>query len=552
MSKSNLRIVPLGGLGAIGKNMLVVENDDDMIIVDVGVMFPGADTPGIDVIIPDLSYVLERREKLRGVMVTHGHEDHIGAIPYLINDINVPIYASTLAMGLVKVKLRERHLLRNAEVHEVSAGAHVDFGRLDVEFFRVCHSIPDAMGLAIRTPRDLVVHTGDFKFDHTPVDGKPSDLGKLASLGEEGVDLLLSDSTYAEVPGYTPSEKIVGETLQRVIGAAEGRVIVATFASLIARVQQIADAAVNHKRRIGFVGRSMVDNCAMAIKLGYLNIPPGAQGNVEEINNLPGERAVLITTGAQGEPTSALVRMARSDHRDVTIRRGDTVIFSSSPIPGNERLVNDTINNLTRLGAHVLYDRIEQVHVHGHAAREELKTMLSLTKPRNFVPVHGEYRHLVAHAGIAQSMGVPQDNVFIMEDGDVLEMRKDGAKRAGRVDAGPIDVDGHGRWSPHSSVLKDRRQLARDGIVVAVVTIDKETRRMVGEPNLWSYGVLDTEEARDVIAEGREVVGAAIEGANGSLSDIAKAEELVRDSLRHYFSKRTKRRPTILPVAVEA
>ena len=352
MGKSDLRIVPLGGLGAIGKNMLVVENADDMIVIDAGVMFPGADAPGVDVIIPDLSYVLERREKLRGVMVTHGHEDHIGAIPYLIGDVNVPVYASTLAAGLVKVKLRERRLLKKASVNEINAGDHVKFGGIDVEFFRVCHSIPDAMGLAVRTPSGLMVHTGDFKFDHTPADGRASDLGKLASLGAEGVDLLLSDSTYADRPGYTPSEKIVGETLDRVIGEAKGRVIVATFASLIARVQQVADAAVKHKRRMAFVGRSMVDNCAMAMDLGYLDIPQGARGRVDEINNLPPERALLVTTGAQGEPTSALVRMARRDHRDVEIRRGDTVIISASPIPGNERLVNDTINNLTRLGAH--------------------------------------------------------------------------------------------------------------------------------------------------------------------------------------------------------
>lgn len=552
MSKSDLRIVPLGGLGAIGKNMLVVENDDDMIIVDAGVMFPNADTPGVDVIIPDLTYIQERQEKLRGVVVTHGHEDHIGAIPYLLGDINVPVYASTLAAGLIKVKLRERRLLKEAQVHEISDGDYADFGRIEVEFFRVCHSIPDAMGLAIRTPRDLIIHTGDFKFDHTPIDGLPSDLNKLASLGAEGVDLLLSDSTYATVPGYTPSEKIVGQTLDRLIGAAPGRVIVATFASLINRVQQVADAAVKHQRRIGFVGRSMVDNCSMAMKLGYLDIPKGVQGSVEEINNLPGQRAVVVTTGAQGEPTSALVRMARNDHRDITIRDGDTVIISASPIPGNERLVNDTINNLTRLGAHVLYDRIEQVHVHGHAAQEELKTMLSLTKPRNFVPVHGEFRHLAAHAGIARSMGVPGENVFIMEDGDVLELHKGGAQQAAAIQAGPIYVDGHGRWSPNSTVIRDRKNLARDGIVVALVTIDKVTRRLVGQPNLWSYGVLDEAEARKIIEEGQEVVSTRLDDADGTLSGTELAEDLVREALRQYFSKRTKRRPTILPVAVEA
>ena len=551
MGKSDLRIVPLGGLGAIGKNMLVVENADDMIVIDAGVMFPGADAPGVDVIIPDLSYVLERREKLRGVMVTHGHEDHIGAIPYLIGDVNVPVYASTLAAGLVKVKLRERRLLKKASVNEVSAGDHVKFGRIDVEFFHVCHSIPDAMGLAVRTPGGLMVHTGDFKFDYTPADERASDLGKLASLGAEGVDLLLSDSTYADRPGYTPSEKIVGETLDRVIGEAKGRVIVATFASLIARVQQVADAAVKHKRRMAFVGRSMVDNCAMAMDLGYLDIPQGARGRVDEINNLPPERALLVTTGAQGEPTSALVRMARRDHRDVEIRRGDTVIISASPIPGNERLVNDTINNLTRLGAHVLYDRIAQVHVHGHAAQEELKTMLSLTKPRHFTPIHGEYRHLVAHAGLAQSMGVSEENIFLLEDGDVVELSAGGVKRAPSVDAGPIYVDGHGRWSPHSPVLADRKRLARNGVVVAVVPIDGKTRRMAGAANVWSYGVLDTDEAADVIAEAREVIAEAIEDARGPLTN-GDAEEVAREALRQYFLKKIKRRPTILPVAVEA
>ena len=551
MSQRKLRVIPLGGLGEIGKNMMVLEYGDDMIAVDVGVMFPEEDMLGVDLVIPDFSYVLERKEKFRGIAITHGHEDHIGALPYLLSQVDVPVYASRLSNGLVRVKLRQHRGLKNVQVNEVRPGDIVEMGAFSVEFFHVCHSIPDAMGLAIRTPVGTVIHTGDFKFDHTPVDAKASDLGKLASFGSEGVVLLLSDSTYAEIPGFTPSEQVVGETLDRVVGDAKGRVIVTTFASLISRVQQIIHAAVKHNRKVAVVGRSMVDNVQMATKLGYLKYPPGTIVRINEMNAMRPERSVIITTGSQGEPTSALVRMANNDHREVSIMQGDTVVLSSTPIPGNEALVYKTINNLMRLGADVLDHKRMQVHVHGHAAQEELKTMLSLIRPKYFVPVHGEYRHLKMHADIARSMGVAKENTFIMEDGDVLELTKKGANRAERVSAGPIYVDGLGRWGTSSVVLRDRKTLSRDGIVVAILKVDSRSSRIIGEPNLIDYGAFDTDEAQGILDEGKALLIEAFRGANGQKTELSYVHDKVKETLRQHIFKATKRRPMILPVAVE-
>ena len=549
--RPHLRIVPLGGLGEIGKNMMVVEYGDDMLLVDAGIMFPEEDMPGIDLVIPDLSYVLERKEKLRGIAITHGHEDHIGALPYVLSQIDTPVYASRLTVGLIKVRLREHKNLKNPQIHEIMPGDHIPFGGMDVEFFRVCHSIPDAMGVAIRTPLGIVVHTGDFKFDHTPVDGRPADLNKLASLGAEGVLLLMSDSTYAEVPGYTPSEQVVGEALDRVISRAQGRVIVASFASLISRMQQVADAAVRNKRRIAFVGRSMSENSQMAIKLGYLKIPETSLARVDELEGLPPERCVIMTTGAQGEPTSALVRMANNDHRDVDIRAGDTVVISATPIPGNETLVSRTIDNLMRRGAIVLHDRLERVHVHGHAAQEELKAMISLTKPKYFVPLHGEYRHLVAHANIAKALGVEKQNAFVMEDGDTLEIDDDGAHRGEHINAGPIYVDGLARWDGSNVVLRDRRTLSRDGIVVAFLAFDRATSKVIGTPELISYGFLDADERDAVLAKGRDKVIEALDNLHGTHSELTFIHTHVAETLRQYFFSVTKRRPMIIPVAME-
>ncbi len=548
MSKEKLRVIPLGGLGEIGKNMMLLEYEDDIMAVDAGVMFPDEEMLGVDLVIPDMAYLREKMEKFRGIAVTHGHEDHIGALPYVLGEFNVPVFASRLTNGLIKVKLRETKGLKSAAIEEIRPGERVRLGKFDVEFFRVCHSIPDAMGVAIRTPVGTVIHTGDFKFDHTPVDGRASDLAKLASFGSEGVALLMSDSTYAEVQGFTPSEKIVGETLMRVIGQAEGRVIVTTFASLISRVQQIAEAAIKHDRRVAIVGRSMVENVQMALKLGYLKFPESTLARIDEAEGLPPNRVVIITTGAQGEPTSALVRIANEDHREVSIRQGDTVVISATPIPGNETLVHKTVDNLLRLGAKVITDKADTVHVHGHAAQEELKAMISLTKPRHFVPIHGEFRHLVAHAAIAKSLGVHEKNTFLMEDGDVLELSHEHGHRNGRVQAGPIYVDGLARWETSSVVLRDRRMLSKDGIVVVFLVVDSRTSRAVRKPEIVSYGFLEEDEGQ-LIAEAKELLMETLSHNMGQL-EIPFVQTKAKETLSQFFFKSTKRRPMIIPVAM--
>ena len=551
MTKNTLRVIPLGGLGEIGKNMLLLEYGDDMIAVDAGVMFPEEDMLGVDLVIPDISYVTARVSKLRGYLITHGHEDHIGALPYVLGQAKAPVYASRLTAGLIKVKLREHRHLTNVVINEVTPGEKIKLGCFTTEFFRVCHSIPDAMGLAIDTPQGLVIHTGDFKFDHTPVDGRPSDFAKLASYGNRGVLLLLSDSTYAELPGYTPSEQVVGEALDRVIGRSKGRVIISTFASLISRVQQVADAAARHDRKLAVVGRSMVENVQMSIKLGYLKLPPGLLHRIDEMDSFPDNKVVIVTTGAQGEPTSALVRMANADHREVTLKEGDTVVFSATPIPGNETLVYKTINKLVRRGAKVLTDKTDRVHVHGHAAQEELKAMISLTHPKYFIPIHGEYRHLKEHAGIAEALGVEHDNIYVLEDGDVLEVDHKGAKRGERVAAGPIYVDGLARWDMSNIVLRDRKTLSRDGIVVVFIVVGRHDSRVVGRPELISYGFLDEGEQELLLPPAKDLVVEALRAAGGQPAELAFIHSAVQDALRQYFFKATKRRPMILPVAME-
>ena len=531
--------------------MMVLEYGSDIIAVDCGVMFPKEEMLGVDLVIPNITYLLERKENFRGIVITHGHEDHIGALPYILNQINVPVYASRLTQGLINVKLREARLIKEARINLLEPGQVIEMGAFSIEFFRVCHSIPDAMGVVIRTPVGNAVHTGDFKFDHTPIDGKRSDMARLADIGNEGVLLLMSDSTYAEIPGYTPSEQVVSETMNRVVGQAKGRVIVATFASLISRVQQVVDAAVLHGRRVVVVGRSMQNNVQMAIRLGYLNIPEGTLAKPGDLGTLPPEQVVIVTTGSQGEPTSALVRMANHDHREVTIQRGDTVIMSATPIPGNEVLVYKTIDNLYREGAKVLHDKVEKVHVHGHAAQEELKTMLSLIRPKYFVPLHGEYRHLVLHAGIAQAMGVPAENTFVLEDGNTLEIDRDGARRGPDVTAGPIYVDGLARWEMESVVLRDRKMLARDGIVVVFLAIDHETSEVIGSPEVVSYGFLDEHEKAGLMETSERLILEALAHGKGQRADLGFVHSKVKDALSKYYYEATKRRPMILPVALE-
>ena len=546
-----MRVIPLGGLGEIGKNMLALECDDDIIIIDAGVMFPEEDMPGVDLVIPDISYLLERQEKVRAILITHGHEDHTGALPYILPRLNVPVYAPRLAHGLIQVKLREHHLQNKVQLHEIAPGEPISLGAFEVEFFRVCHSIPDAMGLAIQTPLGLVVHTGDFKIDHTPVDGNPTDFTRLANLGQEGVFLLLSDSTYVELAGYTPSEKAVGEALDHIIGEAQGRVLVATFASLISRVQQVINAAHHHSRVVAVSGRSMVDNVNMAIKMGYLSAPEGSLLPLNEIRGRPPQEVVIVTTGTQGEPTSSLVRISNREHREIEVLPNDTIIMSASPIPGNETVINRTIDNLCRQGAQVLYSRNALVHVHGHASLEELKLMLRMTTPTYFVPVHGEYRHLLTHAELARSLGVAPENAFALEDGVVLELTAERGRIAERFPCGHIFVEGQELWDPQSQVFRDRRRLSQDGVVLVVLTVDKQDGTLLRNPELVASGFMDAGRREGILAQGSLALMESLDHRRGDPSQRDAIRASIKETLGKFLYNETKRRPMILPVVVE-
>ena len=549
LPRDTLRVIPLGGLGEIGKNMMVYETTDDIVVVDAGLMFPEEEMLGIDLVIPDVTYLVENREKVRAILITHGHEDHIGGLPYVLRELKLPIYCTRLTAGLINVKLKE-HRLRETTVEVVTPGERFELGRIGVEFFRVAHSIPDATGIVLHTPAGVVVHTGDFKLDHTPVMGQHTDLNRLAELGNEGVALLCSDSTYAEVPGYTPSEQVVGESLDFVMSQAEGRVIVATFASLISRVQQVIDAATRHGRRVFVTGRSMIDNVQMAVTLGYLDDPGEVLSRIEDMGRYRPEQIVIMSTGSQGEPTSALARMANKDHRWVEIMHGDTVVLSSSPIPGNEQLVNRVVDNLFKLGAQVYYNRVANVHVRGHAAQEELKLILSLVKPRFFVPIHGEYRHMTLHARLAQSMGMTPDQTWVLEDGDVLEIRGMEAQITGRAPATNVYVDGLGVGDIDQIVLRDRRHLATDGMVVVILAVDRQTGRLVGRPDVVSRGFVDIEESADLLERTRDMASTALDGADHML-EWGVINTKVKDAIARFLYDQTRRRPMVLPVAVE-
>jgi len=552
MAKSKLKLIPLGGLGEIGKNMMVLEYENDIIVIDAGLMFPEEEMLGIDLVIPDLSYVVERKEKVRGIIITHGHEDHIGALPYLLPQLNnTPVYSTKLTNGLISVKLKERRTRQGVNLKVLETGKELTLGKFKVELFPVCHSIPDAAGVIVRTPEGVIIHSGDFKIDYTPVSGKGTDLSRLATLGAQGVLLLLSDSTYAELPGYTPSEQIVGESLEQVIANAPGRVIVTTFSSLISRVQQVIDAAAKYQRRVFVVGRSMTDTVRISLELGYLTAPEGLLGRIDEVKGLPPDKIVLVTTGSQGEPTSALVRMANRDHRHVHIQRDDTIVLSATPVPGNESLVNRTVDSIFKQGARVMYDKIGKVHVHGHGSQEELKLILSLVKPRYFVPIHGEYRHLSLHARLAESVGINPDNIFVLEDGDVLELTAGSARVNGKVGSGHVYVDGLSVGDIGGVVLRTRRMLSRDGIVVVIIAVNRQTGKLVGKPDIVTRGFIDTREFKEMMDESRALLAKTLDHSGGRVAEWSFINTKVKDTLEKFYYQRTKRRPMILPFMVK-
>ncbi len=551
MGEQKLRIIPLGGLSEIGKNMMAMEYEDDIIVIDAGLMFPGAEMLGIDLVIPDISYLLEKQEKIRGIVITHGHEDHIGALPYLLPQLNAPIYSTRLTQGLISVKLKERKVLSEAKLITIPPSGQFTLGNFKIEFFPVCHSIPDSVGLIIHTPVGIIVHSGDFKLDYTPVHGKPTDLARLAQLGTQGILLLLSDSTYAELPGYTQSEKLVGETLDHIMVSAPGRVIVTTFSSLVSRIQQVIDSAAKFERRVFVVGRSMNDIVRMATEFGYLNAPDGVLARLDELKGMPHNKVVFVTTGSQGEPTSALVRIANRDHRQLHIIRGDTVVISATPIPGNESLINRTVDMLFKQGAQVLYDKVADVHVHGHGSQEELKLLINLVKPKFFVPIHGEYRHLSIHATLAQSVGIPRENTFLMEDGDVLEIDQQSGKIIDNIATSNVYVDGLSVGDIGGVVLRDRRMLSRDGMVVVIIALNRQTGKLIGRPDIVSRGFVDTRESKDMLEESRTLIARTLDHGPNRPADWGYINAKIRDVLHKFYYEQTKRRPMILPFMVK-
>ena len=546
-----VQIIPLGGLGEIGKNMTVFRYGDDMILIDAGLMFPEDDMLGIDLVIPDITYLLENKDKLKGIFLTHGHEDHIGALPYVMKQIDVPVYGTALTLGILQGRLKENGV-GSENLHTIKPGDKITAGAFKMDFIRVNHSIPDAVAIAINTPIGTIIHTGDFKIDHTPVDGQVTEFNKFAEYGDRGVLALLADSTNAERPGFTPSEKMVGKTFDDEFRYAKNRIIVATFSSNVHRIQQVIDAAMKYDRKVAVIGRSMVNVVTIAKELGYLKAPDGEIIDIDETHNYTPDKIVIITTGSQGEPMSALTRMAMSDHKKVDIMPGDTVIISATPIPGNEKLVSRTIDHLYKLGAEVIYEKSNGVHVSGHASQEEIKLMHNLVRPKFFVPVHGEFRHLIKHANIAKSLGMPKENIVIGENGCIIELTKNSIGINGRVPSGKVLVDGLGVGDVGNIVLRDRRQLSQDGIMIVVVTIEKETCRVVSGPDIVSRGFVYVREAEGLMDEARDKVQLALERCEeNGISEWSTIKSTVRDSLGRFLYERTRRRPMILPIIME-
>lgn len=555
MSKKNnekLTIFALGGVSEIGKNMYVVQYANDMVIIDSGLKFPEEDMLGIDIVIPDTGYLVENKDKVRGILLTHGHEDHIGGLPYVLRSLNVPVYGTKLTLGLVENKLKEANLLGETKRILINANSVVSLGSITATFFKTNHSIPDSVGICLETPIGNVVHTGDFKFDQTPVNDQYADLHRMAEIGKKGVLALLSDSTNAERPGFTGSERSVGVELADVFSKAKQRVVISTFASNIHRIQQVIDAAYATGRKLTVIGRSMVNVVNIASELGYLDIPDGMLIEPEEVNKLSADRVVILSTGSQGEPMSALTRMARSTHRKVEILPGDTVIIAATPIPGNEKYVGRTVDELFRLGAHVIYGHGTKVHVSGHGSQEELKLMLNLMKPKFFIPIHGEYRMLRQHAKLAESVGVESENIFMIDIGDTIEIQDGQARKGSKVPAGNVLIDGLGVGDVGNIVLRDRKLLSQDGILVVVVTLSKQEGIILSGPDIISRGFVYVRESEGLLDEANRIVSATLNRLMAEkVNEWASLKTHVKDALGRFLYEQTRRRPMILPIIME-
>lgn len=552
MSKRTLRVIPLGGLGAIGKNMTVLEYDGHLLVVDTGLMFPDDEMLGIDLVLPDFSYVVENKDRVLGIILTHGHEDHIGALPYLLKQIDTPVYGTKLTLGLLNAKLGEHGLQGKVSLNEVTTKARVGLGPFKVEFLEVSHSIPDGVGLGIHTPVGTVVHTGDFKLDQTPIDMRPTAMQRFADLGRNGVLLLMSDSTNADGPGFTLPERSIGQRLDSIFALAPGRIIVASFASHIHRIQQIMDTAASHGRSMAIIGRSMVKNVNISSSLGYLKVPEGLLVRPQDISVMPPDRVAVLCTGSQGEPLSALARIAGHENPAVELMKNDTVIISAKPVPGNETSVNRTIDRLFAAGARVIYESSAGVHVSGHAAAEELKVMLNLVKPKYFMPIHGEHRHLYFHAELARSTGMADENIFVMENGEILELDAKGASITGKVRAGMILVDGFAMGDFHDLVLRDRQHLASDGLVMVVVARSAQDGKIMGEPEIVFRGIAHADDPEELGVAAKKVVVELLESEElRQITDVGLVRTRLHDVLQKYLRQEANRRPMVLPVVVE-
>jgi ribonuclease J len=539
MKQHPLRVVPLGGLGEVGKNMMVYEYGDDIIVVDTGLMFPANDMLGVDYIIPDFEYLKNRRKNVRGIIITHGHEDHIGAIQHVLAEIQAPIYATPLTRGLLEVKLARHGQLQKAQFHTVKAGEMVQLGAFKIEFFHVCHSIPDAVGLGIQTPQGLIVHSGDYKFDHTPVDNWPTDYAKLAEFSQRGVMALISDSTNSERPGWTPSERVIDQALDQVFTEAKGRIILASFASLVSRMQQVVNAAVRHNRRLAFVGTSMIDNAKMARKLGYLDIPEGLTLSIDQALTMPDDDIVIMCTGSQGEPSSILGRLSTGRYRMFDVKNGDTIVLSSHPIPGNEENVYRTINRLIQRGADVIYEAIAPVHVSGHASQEEIKLLINLVRPKFLIPVHGELRQLKQHAVLAKQLGIPEENIPVIENGQVVEFIDGRMQLAERVPGGYVFVDGSGVGDIDPAIMRERESLAQDGVVLIHLVLNKVNGQLRQIPEITSRGFMLTRDNDEMMTQLGKKVGEVVAKANGNL------QKDVEQAIRTQLYQETRRSPMV-------